>query len=258
MSISPSSFAICTLFNDSGLYADMRRSFEAAGFAQSSVLAFDNTRGNRFDPYRVITQALADPPAPYVIYCHEDVRLDRGDGYARLAEVIAEMDALDPKWAVLGNAGSTDDFEYVIRITDNGKEYNQGSLPARVHSLDENFLVMKPEPGVGCSGELSGFHLYATDLCLNAMKRGSNSYVVDFHVNHLCKGVGRETLDRDRRAFVERWARETPFLFIRTPVLEIFISRYTLLQRILDRPKIRTWLISHNSVIKPFQRWPER
>src|SRR5258708_25808353 len=91
MSIPPSSFAICTLINDRDQYSEMRRSFECAGFADSQFLTFDNTDGNQFDPYRVITQVLADPPAPYIIYCHQDVRLDRGEGFARIAEIIQEM-----------------------------------------------------------------------------------------------------------------------------------------------------------------------
>ena len=254
--VTPADFAVCTIFNSAEHYAAMRASFEQAGFAGSRFLGFDNTAGNEHDPYRVVSQLVVDPPAPYIIFCHQDIRLDRGNGFDRLVEVIAEVSQRDSNWAVLGNAGSTDEFEYVLRITDPSGEHKNGTLPARVHSLDENFLVIRADAGVGCSRELSGFHLYGTDLCLNARKAGKSCWAVDFHLTHLSSGDRGAALGAARERFEQRWSRETPFLFLRTPVQEIFLSRSRLLRSLLGRPKVKSWLISHNSLIQRWQRWP--
>lgn len=253
---APSDFTTCTIFNDPTQYAEVCESWVAAGFKDSTFLGFDNCESNQFDPYRVINQVLADPPTPYLIFCHQDVRLNRGHGFNRLADEIHNMNGIDPEWAVLGNAGCTNVFEYVKVITDPSGTWTEGDFPVPVVSLDENFLVIRAASGVRCSEDLSGFHLYATDLCLNALKAVKNSYVIDFHLTHLSLGTLSGAYFDSRRRFVDRWARETPFLAILTPSTPIIVCRNRFLRRLLSSPKISGWLISHNSLIRRFQRFP--
>ena len=56
-----------------------------------------------------------------------------------------------------------------------------GELPAKVHTLDENFIVVRRAANLSLSHDLDGFHLYGTDLCLIADVLGGNRYVIDFH-----------------------------------------------------------------------------
>ncbi len=200
-------FSVCTLVSDHRLYATMRESFAAAGFCagQSEFLHLDNSHGNRWDAYRGVAELLGRARGRHVVLCHQDVRLIR-DGAAALAARLAELEAHDPGWALAGNAGVTREGRLALRITDpHGADQRRGTLPARVASLDENFLVLRPQAGLRPSAELHGFHLYGTDLCLQARMAGRSAWVIDFHLHHLSAGrVDRRFLD-DQERFERHW-----------------------------------------------------
>ena len=127
--------AILTISNSNEQYGAMRYSFEDSGFTDHLVryVRLDNRRSNLHDPYRAITDALHAATEPYLIYCHQDVRADRGDGFSDLMDVLDELTRLHPDWAVTGNAGCTADWQIVRRITDMcGKDDKTHPLPQRV------------------------------------------------------------------------------------------------------------------------------
>src|SRR2546423_9119907 len=97
------------------MYDEMRESFEQAGFTEEKCryTLFDNTEGNRHEPYAAINAALDEGDEPYLVFCHQDVRADRGDGYQELLAAIRSLDSERPEWAVAGNAGVAPDFGIV-------------------------------------------------------------------------------------------------------------------------------------------------
>ncbi len=185
-------YSICTLVTDRGMYDGMVASFRRAGFAEPACefLFADNTRGNRLDAYRALDRFLALARGRHVIVCHQDVFLDF-DGRDVLDRRLEELDRLDPAWAVAGNAGGIDYATYAFRITEHdGKVRHSPGLPARVKSLDENFLVVKRAARLTVSRDLDGFHFYGTDLCLVARVLGWSAWVIDFHLRH--GGAGKK------------------------------------------------------------------
>ncbi len=221
----------------------------AAGFDESRVTfdVFDNAISNRFEPFSLINELLRTTCEPYLIVCHQDVRMTLEGTAGKLEQCIAELDRLDPAWAIAGPAGTTDDFEFIVRVRDpNDFPQTDGRLPAKVNSLDECFLLFRIGSRIRCSSpELSGFHLYGTDACLNARQRGGSAWVIDFPIEHLSSGSFDESFFACRRKFVEHWNSAFDFAWcIRGH--EVFLSRWSLLRRLGPKVRLRRSLM----------RWP--
>lgn len=245
-------FRICTLVTDWSKYEAMKRSFVLAGFDESRCRysVYDNSSANDHDPYATITEVCQQAEEPYIICCHQDVLMDRHHGYDQLMKVIGDLDRRRPDWAVAGNAGVTDDFRYVVIISDPHQTQRwPGGFPQAVHELDENFLLIRTATRVRCSAQLRGFHLYGTDLCLNARLMGYSCHVCDFHLTHLSGGALDESYWRTRASFVDRWNREFHFLYIAGFGNPIFLSRHKLLRATFGHDRVRNALLSHSWVL---------
>ena len=190
----PLHFSIATLVTKPAQHSAMIASFRAGGFdgEDTEYLFVDNSRGNVLDGYSGLSALIAAARGRFIILVHQDVLLLK-DGRKELLERLAELDQLDPNWALAGNAGGTAPGRLAIRISDpHGENQALGPFPARAAALDENFIVLRRSALLSPSRGLAGFHLYGADLCLQARFKGMTAYVVDFHLRHL--GVG--TVDR--------------------------------------------------------------
>ena len=225
---APIKYSVCTLVTQPAQYQEMLDSFKAGGFTSSNseFIYVDNSQTNKYDGYSATNRFLHLARGDYVILCHQDIRL-HADKLEALDRRIDELMALDPLWAVLGNAGGIYPGNLAIRITDpSGDNIHMGRLPARVFSLDENFIVVRRSANLAVSHNLRGFHFYGTDLCVIADILGYSCYVVDFHLWH----IGGESqpkkskdqvfrsdyypsrmrfIDKYRRAFTPRWIQNT-------------------------------------------------
>lgn len=183
-------FSICTLVTRHAEYAAMVESFKARGFTpeKAEFLYLDNSKGHQWDAFQGIRRFLSLARGTYVILCHQDIRL-LADDIEILRANLAALDALDADWALAGNAGAMADGSLVIRISDpHGEDQRRGAFPARVATLDENFIIIRRDALVSVSAAGSGFHLYGTDLCLQARCAGRSAWVIDFHLRHLSAG----------------------------------------------------------------------
>lgn len=237
-------YSICSLVTDHALYGQMVASFIEAGFApdRCEYLYADNTAGNGADGYRGLNRMIAAARGRIVLVVHQDVlAVDRIE---RLDEVLASLDRTAPEWAVAGNAGfDPTQWDYLRTLTESDLVAPMGDVPARqAVSLDENLLILRRDALLGFSHDLVGFHLYATDLVLQAMVRGRTAWVVDFHVEHLGRGkidgtfvAARDALERKyRKAF----ARRT----VRTPITWLALGRqsvWTWLARLVLARQVR-------------------
>ncbi len=211
-------YTIATLMNDRTQYDAMVESFTQSGFDcdDCEFLIIDNTGKKQTNAYKGLNQALNSAKGRYVVLCHQDIRLLK-DGRKQLDACLANLDALDQNWAVASNAGGIGIGKLAIRISDpHGDDQKLGDLPARVASVDENFIVVKRESRVGFSNDLNGFHLYGADLCLNADVMGWNAYVIDFHLAHLSAGNKDASFTSMENAFRSKWDRALRSRFIPT------------------------------------------
>jgi hypothetical protein len=234
-------FIICTIANDLVQYRAMRDSFLAAGFdeARCAYRLFDNTSRNTHDPHAVLSSVCREAPGCFVIVCHQDIRIDRGAGFDELLQRLKELEAVDPDWAVAGNYGITPLLAGTGVVFDPNGTSHPGPFPQAVVSLDENFLVMPAGVPVRCSPGLHGFHLYGTDICLNALVAGHACYVIDFPLTHLSGGnTEQEAFQSAVRALVSTWNDHFAIAIVGTPNTTIHLSRWKPLRLLLQSTKI--------------------
>ncbi len=236
-------FSICTLVTDWHEYADMVDSCRARGFLPplTEFLYLDNSDGNRFDAYQGINRFVGAAQGRYLIICHQDIVL-HDHGLEQLDRCLRQLDELDPAWALAGNAGGVAIRQVAKRISDpHGSNVSTGVFPQRVHSLDENFLVLRASASIICSHDLHGFHFYGSDLCQIAEILGRHAYVIDFHLHHKSPGVAGSDLTtgapdfraaRDR--FMQKYQRAFSPRWIQTTCTRFFISGSGPLNRLMN------------------------
>lgn len=230
-------FSICTLVTNISEYQEMADSFKKAGFTEenSEFLYIDNSNGNAYDGYTGLNTFLNTAAGKYIIICHQDILLNF-DTLDVLKQRIAEIDGIDPDWAILGNAGYGDFNTKLYRITDPwGENQKKGDLPAKAKSLDENFLLIKNEANLALSHNLKGFHLYATDLCSIASILGWNAYVIDFHLYHKSAGSCNESFFASKKAFIDKYSAIAKPFAIRTTCTMMIITGCGFLNRLLNK-----------------------
>lgn len=238
---------IFTFVTDRDGYSQMRHSFEQAGFTSDRAAFMELTgtgQPGEPEPYSTITKLVAELSEPWFILCHQDLRLDQGHGMDDLVGAIRDLEERDDRWAVSGNAGGSRALRVIRSVTDPHGGGTGDPLPARVHSLDENFLLIRTGTGLQCSPQLSGFHLYGTDLCLNALEQGRQPYVIDFRVRHLSRGTRDAEYVAARDRLVVHWSSRFVACYVRTTIEVIFLSRLRFLRSSLGPESVRSFVKS--------------
>jgi hypothetical protein len=231
-------YSFGTLATNLDEYRAMIAAFRDVGFTADDCefLYVDNSIENRFDAFVAYNRFLQQAQGRYIVLCHQDI-LPLEDGRVRLDALLTELDALDQHWGICGNAGAKADGELVFRLT-HGKRHQLtegGPFPAKVISLDENFIVVRRDANLALSRDLSGFHWYGADLCLVADVLGWNAYVIDFHLFHKSTGKlsddffgkGQALRKKYARAFRSRW-QFVPMsqpVFVSGSPLRTFVAR---------------------------------
>lgn len=230
-------FAVCTLVTDLSEYQGMLESFNSAGFTQNNTqfIYADNSENNKLDAYQAIRKFLTHSDAEYIILCHQDILLDF-DHIEQLSDVLDELNQRDPSWGLCGNAGYINFRDYAMRISDpHDDNINVGQFPAQVKSLDENFIVVRKEAALSISHDLSGFHLYGTDMCILANMLGYRAYVVNFHLRHNSGGNINESFDLSKKMLLGKYEKALRNKYIRTTCTKLIITSSGLLNALLNK-----------------------
>jgi hypothetical protein len=170
---------------------------------------------------------------------HQDVLcIDTKD---KLLECLSKLTELDNHWAICGNAGAISYHEDAMYINNAGQIKISANLPARVISLDENFLVIKHDSNLTISSDLSGFHLYGTDLCLIGDILGYHAYVIPFMVKHLSYGNQQE-LDRYIPVFFKNYGRKLRNRYIETTCTRFYLTNGITKSRIVNYPLVLSFI----------------
>lgn len=203
-------FSICTMVTNWDQYWTCLGSYKDAAFTQEccEFLVLDNSERNQADAYVALNEFLQAARGEFIILTHQDVTLI-DDGAAELEARLSELTAIHPAWGVCGNAGHSANDTPVNFLShpfrDNHIE--GGPFPAKVVSLDENFLVVRRLANLALSRDLSGFHHYGADLCTVADILGWEAYVIGFHLRHHSGGSSVSTYDESFEAIGRKYER---------------------------------------------------
>ena len=132
---------------------------------------------------------VAGSDARYVVFAHQDIYFPAG-WFDKLEAAIDDLEARDEPWGVIGVWGIRPDGGYAGRVwcSGAGKEHvaelKDGEVAAEVMSIDEIVIVVNPRTGLRFDDALPGFHLYATDVILEARKMGLKAFAINAPVVH--------------------------------------------------------------------------
>ena len=172
--------------------------------------------------------------AEVIVFAHQDVYLPCGweEGLSKAVERLSDN---DPDWGVLGVFGIARGLEPRGHIYCTGLQKVLGAPfdePIECHSLDEVLLVIRRSSGLSFDAQLPGFHLYGTDICLEAQRRGLRSYIVSAFCLHNTEGMKFLPWAFWRGYFYLRhkWRDKLP---IKTPCTSITASAWPVASSIL-------------------------
>lgn len=136
-------------------------------------------------------RALDEATADYLVLAHQDVYLPLGF-LEHLRLQIAELNRLDPQWAVAGAIGLDRENALQGQVWSSGLKRIIGIRPATpipAICLDELLLIVRRASGVRFDEELPGFHMYGVDIIHIAKAKGHASYIIDVPVIHHSRPV---------------------------------------------------------------------
>ena len=244
-------FSICSIITNIDEYNLMRQSFVENGFDErTEYLVADNINGNSFDAYVAINRFLQEGKAEYIVIVHQDVRcIDRAE---TLINNLKNLQILDPLWCICGNAGAHGYKNSFYYLNDNGRLRKSGSLPAKVSSLDENFLIVKAGANLAASTDINNFHFYGTDLCLVADFLGYNCYVIEFMVDHLSSG-NLNVMIQQQALFIKKYSRKLRKRFIQTSCTKFYLGNSETTSNFYNNSFVFFWIKAAHRVINIFK-----
>lgn len=139
---------------------------------------------------RAYNDGLEKAASDIIVFAHQDVYLPEG-WHQWLAASLQKLSAADPAWAVAGPIGIGPEQRLVGQVHCTRAGHTVGAQlcePAPSRSLDELLLIVRRSAGIRFDPQLPGFHLYGTDICLEASRRGLRSYVIPAFCIHNASG----------------------------------------------------------------------
>jgi hypothetical protein len=199
--------------------------------------------------------AIESAHADILVFAHQDVYFPEG-WFSQLMLTCRRLRSVDPCWAVAGLCGMTSEGEFVGHLWDAGLGTLCGGPldgPRKVTSLDEVVLIVRRASGIAFDPALPSFHLYGTDIVLEAQRAGMKSYAIDLPVIHNSKAGVR--LDgayiAAYRFMIHKWR---PLLPLPTVIVQLTRNPWPLLLR---RLRLRYKAVLRASTLHPMIESPE-
>lgn len=144
------------------------------------------TKFNYHSASTAFNDALSEADTEIVIFTHQDMFFPES-WIEELSYSLQTIEAHDRRWGVIGCYGVTRENNRYGHLYSTGLREFLGSPmaePVPVQTLDEIILVMRKSSGLKFDENLPGFHLYGTDICQQAARKGLLSYAIDAFCIH--------------------------------------------------------------------------
>jgi glycosyltransferase involved in cell wall biosynthesis len=167
-------------------------------------------------------RAIDASDEPILVFLHHDVYLPQGWD-ALLRARIAEIEAVDPNWAVLGAYGLAPDHSAWGPVWSSSLGMILGRVPLAptpAEAVDEMLIVVRRASGIRFDETLPGWHLYGTDIAQTALARGLGVYAGGLPLIHndgFKAELGKE-FDLCYQYMQRKWRSRLP---LATPVTRI-------------------------------------
>jgi glycosyltransferase involved in cell wall biosynthesis len=143
--------------------------------------------------------AIQKASTDFLVFVHQDVYLPEG-WVDQVQNAIESLSQKDPHWGVLGIWGTVDYSDQPV-----GYLYWTGDLgwedpfegAREVIALDEALLIFRKSSGLTFDPQLPSYHLYATDICMEARSRGMKCYAISAFCIHNTRTNSGKLLPRD-------------------------------------------------------------
>ncbi len=221
--------------NDAVLHSTLLRSPELRSISEVFIQREARSAGQAYNA------ALQTAQAELMIFAHQDVFLPDG-WFKTVSQAAAALAHHDSQWAVLGVYGVCPSGAGAGHLYSTGLQAVLGhpfDQPVEVCSLDEVVLIVRRSSGLRFDAALPGFHLYGTDLCLEARRQGMKCYAISAFCLHNSNGVARLPLAYLQALIYLRrkWRTQLPLF---TPCLTITRWGMPLLRHYLE--SLAGWL----------------
>jgi hypothetical protein len=180
---------------------------------------------------RAYNAAMDQATTDVLVFAHQDVFLPAG-WIAQVQKSLAWLAQHDPHWGVAGIWGvqrSGARFGHVY-CTGLGQELGgEFAAPVEVRTVDELLLIVRKSSGLRFDERLSGYHLYGTDICLEAERQGMKCYALAAFCIHNTNGYNLlpPGFWRNYLFLRRKWRDQLPII---TPCTEITVGGWPMIR----------------------------
>ena len=129
---------------------------------------------------------ISDANTDLLVFAHQDMYFPEGWS-ERVLRAVRLISKDDPFWGVLGtwgvhhSAGGSGHVYCTAGRRMFGGPFEGGK---EINALDEVVLILRKSSGLRFDEQLPGFHMYGTDICLEAARQGRKCYAVSAFCIH--------------------------------------------------------------------------
>lgn len=135
---------------------------------------------------KAYNDAISSSVNDLIILCHQDMFFP-SNWLDKLNLALDQLDAVGEDWGVIGCYGVTGQRREVGFLYCNANKAILGSkfqTPVPVQTLDEIVLIIKKSSGLSFDENLPYYHLYGTEICLQAMSMNKKCYAISAFCIH--------------------------------------------------------------------------